>query len=106
MNQLSLALTNMPLTKDEKSLLARLVGWVPSGIGGMSYYTIKYQLGWSHEKASAIVSSLENIGLIWHDSWDGSWFVEEYYPKVEGSERGVMFAAFIRRDFEHDKEPF
>ena len=96
MSQLALALPDMPLTKDEQLLLKHMSTWW----GGMTYSTIKYQLGWSDQKAGPVVTSLKTRGLIWRCSWVGEFFIEKDYPQAVHGSRSEMFTSMIRRDYE------
>jgi hypothetical protein len=94
-----LALPEMPLSKDEQHLVYRLGCWYPSGIGGMGYSCIKYQLGWNDSRTGQVVTSLVDKGIIWRESWDGSYYLESRYPQDEGKMMREMMIGFLKNDF-------
>ena len=85
MNQIAFPLDAMslPLTADEKTVMERLTGWVPSGIGAMDFATIRHQTAWPFPRASAAVCALEERGLIWKGGPCGEFYVCAVVPKIK-----------------------
>lgn len=76
-----MTLIDGPMTPDEEEMLKRMIGWVESGIGNITFSTLLYQLNWRLQRAIKAHDGLIARGLIEKHGPCGEWYVMEYYRK-------------------------